>query len=158
MSQPSSPSSVQTRPRLPTSTPLPPPIPPLTLSATATQHKQSQPYTTTNTDDHHPTQERGEAEGEASHLVAMQAPGPSQRSLRRSPGAEPGPPPNVPVRSISPAVGLTGAIQPRASTASSRSNHSNERNSGNPKRPSVSCFLSSLCNPYPPPLLSSARV
>ncbi|KAF3766622.1 hypothetical protein M406DRAFT_36484 [Cryphonectria parasitica EP155] len=68
----------------------------------------------------------------------MQAPGPSQRSLRRSPGAEPGPPPNVPVRSISPAVGLPSSVQPRSSTASSRSNHSshsNERNSGNPKRP-----------------------
>ncbi|KAK7424353.1 Bud site selection protein 6 [Neonectria punicea] len=43
----------------------------------------------------------------------------SQRSYahRRSPGAEPGPPPNVPVRSISPAIG----IQPRSSTASTRS-------------------------------------
>ncbi|KAI5457317.1 actin interacting protein 3-domain-containing protein [Mariannaea sp. PMI_226] len=46
----------------------------------------------------------------------------SQRSYvhRRSPGAEPGPPPNVPVRSISPAVG----IQARSSTASSRSGQS----------------------------------
>ncbi|PSR80837.1 actin interacting protein 3-domain-containing protein [Coniella lustricola] len=71
----------------------------------------------------------------------MQAPGPSQRSLRRSPGAEPGPPPNVPARSISPAVGLSPNVQPRSSTASSRSNHSshsNERNSANAKRPSTS--------------------
>lgn len=80
----------------------------------------------------------------------MQAPGPSQRSLRRSPGAEPGPPPNVPVRSISPAVGLAGAVQPRVSTASSRSNHSNERNSGNPKRPSVSSVLPLPTSPLPP--------
>lgn len=68
----------------------------------------------------------------------MQAPGPSQRSLRRSPGAEPGPPPNVPARSISPAVGLAGSVQPRSSTASARSNHSNERNSTNSRRPGVS--------------------
>ncbi|OBR06145.1 Actin interacting protein 3 [Colletotrichum higginsianum IMI 349063] len=47
----------------------------------------------------------------------MQAPGSSQRMQRRSPGAEPGPPPNVPVRSISPASGM----QPRASNASNRS-------------------------------------
>ncbi|OHE99151.1 actin interacting protein 3 [Colletotrichum orchidophilum] len=47
----------------------------------------------------------------------MQAPGPSQRMQRRSPGAEPGPPPNVPVRSISPGTGM----QPRASNASNRS-------------------------------------
>ncbi|KAK1960778.1 actin interacting protein 3 [Colletotrichum sublineola] len=47
----------------------------------------------------------------------MQAPGSSQRMQRRSPGAEPGPPPNVPARSISPAIGM----QPRASNASNRS-------------------------------------
>ncbi|TKW56998.1 Bud site selection protein 6 [Colletotrichum tanaceti] len=47
----------------------------------------------------------------------MQAPGSSQRMQRRSPGAEPGPPPNVPVRSTSPASGM----QPRASNASNRS-------------------------------------
>ncbi|KXH36619.1 actin interacting protein 3 [Colletotrichum simmondsii] len=47
----------------------------------------------------------------------MQAPTPSQRMQRRSPGAEPGPPPNVPVRSISPGTGM----QPRASNASNRS-------------------------------------
>ncbi|KAL9563283.1 hypothetical protein ACKAV7_012650 [Fusarium commune] len=48
----------------------------------------------------------------------MQAPSSgSQRAFahRRSPGAEPGPPPNVPVRSISP------ALQARASSASARS-------------------------------------
>ncbi|KAF4985082.1 hypothetical protein FDECE_16836, partial [Fusarium decemcellulare] len=47
----------------------------------------------------------------------MQAPSGSQRAFahRRSPGAEPGPPPNVPVRSISP------ALQARTSTASTRS-------------------------------------
>lgn len=39
---------------------------------------------------------------------------------RRSPGS-PGPPPNVPVRSISPGVG----VQPRSSTASTRSVQSN---------------------------------
>ncbi|KUI60659.1 Bud site selection protein 6 [Cytospora mali] len=60
----------------------------------------------------------------------------SQRSMRRSPGAEPGPPPNVPIRSISPAVGITGSVQPRASTASNRSNDSIERHSGSTKRPS----------------------
>ncbi|CAN8104306.1 unnamed protein product [Discula destructiva] len=71
----------------------------------------------------------------------MQAPGPSQRSLRRLPGAEPGPPPNVPVRSISPAIGPGGAaasVHPRSSTASGRSTHSNERNSANPRRPGTS--------------------
>ncbi|KAK1639921.1 actin interacting protein 3 [Colletotrichum phormii] len=47
----------------------------------------------------------------------MQAPTSSQRMQRRSPGAEPGPPPNVPVRSISPGTGM----QPRASNASNRS-------------------------------------
>ncbi|KAH7160650.1 actin interacting protein 3-domain-containing protein [Dactylonectria macrodidyma] len=46
----------------------------------------------------------------------------SQRSYahRRSPPGDPGPPPNVPIRSISPAIG----IQPRSSTASSRSGQS----------------------------------
>lgn len=97
----------------------------------------SRPPHTTTAPTTRPRSKQGEREGEQDKT--MQAPGPSQRSLRRSPGAEPGPPPNVPVRSISPAVGLAGAVQPRASTASSRSNHSNERNSGNPKRPSVSC-------------------
>ncbi|KAK3321376.1 actin interacting protein 3-domain-containing protein [Cercophora scortea] len=38
----------------------------------------------------------------------MNAPGPSRSMQRRSPGAEPGPPPNIPVRSISPAVGMGG--------------------------------------------------
>ncbi|WDK09937.1 actin interacting protein 3 [Colletotrichum graminicola] len=47
----------------------------------------------------------------------MQAPSSSQRIQRRSPGADPGPPPNVPARSISPAMGM----QPRASNASNRS-------------------------------------
>ncbi|KAF4482361.1 Bud site selection protein 6 [Colletotrichum fructicola Nara gc5] len=48
----------------------------------------------------------------------MQAPpGPSQRMQRRSPGAEPGPPPNVPVRSISPG----NSVQSRSSNASNRS-------------------------------------
>lgn len=73
--------------------------------------------------------------------VTMQT-GRSQRSIRRSPGAEPGPPPNVPIRSISPAVGITGSVQPRASTASNRSTESIERNSGSTKRPSV-CSLCS---------------
>lgn len=78
----------------------------------------------------------------------MQAPGPSQRSLRRSPGAESGPPPNVPVRSISPAVGtgLAGSVQPRSSTASARSNHSNERSSTNPRRPGVSAIATYSSN------------
>ncbi|KAH8735253.1 actin interacting protein 3-domain-containing protein [Ilyonectria robusta] len=46
----------------------------------------------------------------------------SQRSYahRRSPPGDPGPPPNVPIRSISPAIG----VQPRSSTASSRSGQS----------------------------------
>ncbi|KAJ2906258.1 actin interacting protein 3 [Zalerion maritima] len=45
-------------------------------------------------------------------------PSSSQRSLqRRSPGIEPGPPPSVPLRAISPAAGM----QPRGSTASNRS-------------------------------------
>ncbi|RFU31864.1 hypothetical protein B7463_g4455, partial [Scytalidium lignicola] len=49
----------------------------------------------------------------------MQAPSGSQRSVqRRSPVADPGPPPNVPVRAISP---TSGSIQPRASSASGRS-------------------------------------
>ncbi|KAF7549340.1 hypothetical protein G7046_g8374 [Stylonectria norvegica] len=49
----------------------------------------------------------------------MQAPNLAQRSFahRRSPNPEPGPPPNVPVRSMSPNVDL----QPRSSTASARS-------------------------------------
>lgn len=68
----------------------------------------------------------------------------SQRSMRRSPGAEPGPPPNVPIRSISPAVGITGSVQPRGSTASNRSNDSIERNSGSTKRPSTSSGSSAM--------------
>ncbi|PKS06902.1 hypothetical protein jhhlp_005497 [Lomentospora prolificans] len=48
----------------------------------------------------------------------MQASGPPRLMQRRSPGAEPGPPPNIPVRSISPAP---NTIQPRGSGASSRS-------------------------------------
>ncbi|KAK7748099.1 Bud site selection protein 6 [Cytospora paraplurivora] len=43
--------------------------------------------------------------------------GRSQRSIRRSPGAEPGPPPNVPIRSISPAVGITGSISSSSSSS-----------------------------------------
>ncbi|KAI8630974.1 bud site selection protein 6 [Xylariaceae sp. FL1651] len=53
----------------------------------------------------------------------MQAPNPSQRTLpRRSPGPEGGPPPNVPMRPMSPAN-----MQPRSSTASSRSAGSSSR-------------------------------
>ncbi|KAL8282508.1 hypothetical protein RB598_009500 [Gaeumannomyces tritici] len=52
----------------------------------------------------------------------MQAPGPSMRSMqRRSPGADPGPPPTIPARSVSPAIGMAGPVQPRNSTASNRS-------------------------------------
>ncbi|KAK0705429.1 actin interacting protein 3-domain-containing protein [Lasiosphaeris hirsuta] len=36
----------------------------------------------------------------------MNAPGPSRSMQRRSPGAEPGPPPSIPARSMSPAVGM----------------------------------------------------
>ncbi|KAK0386836.1 hypothetical protein NLU13_5149 [Sarocladium strictum] len=50
----------------------------------------------------------------------MQASGPPGRGFGvRSPGGEPGPPPNIPVRSISP--GNAGSVQPRPSGASSRS-------------------------------------
>ncbi|KAG4435546.1 hypothetical protein IFR05_008957 [Cadophora sp. M221] len=49
----------------------------------------------------------------------MQAPPTSQRSIqRRSPAADPGPPPNVPARSMSPGP---GAPQPRTSSASGKS-------------------------------------
>ncbi|TPX16805.1 uncharacterized protein E0L32_012357 [Thyridium curvatum] len=51
----------------------------------------------------------------------MQAPGPSRSMQRRSPGAEPGPPPHIPARSMSPAVGMAGPVQSRSSTASNRS-------------------------------------
>ncbi|KAK4455131.1 actin interacting protein 3-domain-containing protein [Podospora aff. communis PSN243] len=54
----------------------------------------------------------------------MNAPGPSRSMQRRSPGAEPGPPPNIPARSISPAVGMgmgvgtnTIGVGPRSSAA-----------------------------------------
>ncbi|TLD24832.1 hypothetical protein PspLS_05673 [Pyricularia sp. CBS 133598] len=62
----------------------------------------------------------------------MQAQGGSQRSMqRRSPGAEPGPPPNIPVRSISPAINMmAGPVQPRASTASNRSTGSSSGGGG----------------------------
>ncbi|OBT76124.1 hypothetical protein VF21_04874 [Pseudogymnoascus sp. 05NY08] len=47
----------------------------------------------------------------------MQAPQPSQRSIqRRSPAADPGPPPNIPARAISP----TSVSQSRVSTTSAR--------------------------------------
>ncbi|KAJ9149479.1 Actin interacting protein 3 [Pleurostoma richardsiae] len=68
----------------------------------------------------------------------MQAPGPSRSMQRRSPGAEPGPPPNVPVRSISPAVGIAGAVAPRSSTASNRSAQSSDRGSGSTRRTNTS--------------------
>ncbi|KAK3315400.1 actin interacting protein 3-domain-containing protein [Apodospora peruviana] len=53
----------------------------------------------------------------------MNAPGPSRSMQRRSPGAEPGPPPNIPLRSISPAVGVgtNSGVAPRSSNASARS-------------------------------------
>lgn len=69
---------------------------------------------------------------------------PSQRSMqRRSPGAEPGPPPSVPARAISPGVGM----QLRASNASSRSAQSGGSMN---KRTNVSVFFFSLvtCFPY----------
>ncbi|KAB5585521.1 actin interacting protein 3-domain-containing protein [Coniochaeta sp. 2T2.1] len=49
--------------------------------------------------------------------------GPSRPIQRRSPGADPGPPPSIPARSMSPAVGVGtgGGVAPRSSTASSRS-------------------------------------
>ena len=47
----------------------------------------------------------------ARNSLTMQASGPSRPMQRRSPGAEPGPPPNIPLRSISPAPGMQ---QPRA--------------------------------------------
>ncbi|KAB5583612.1 actin interacting protein 3-domain-containing protein [Coniochaeta sp. 2T2.1] len=49
--------------------------------------------------------------------------GPSRSIQRRSPGADPGPPPSIPARSMSPAVGVGtgGGVAPRSSTASSRS-------------------------------------
>ncbi|KAI9155377.1 Bud site selection protein [Paramyrothecium foliicola] len=58
----------------------------------------------------------------------MQSSGPAPRSYaqRRSPGAEPGPPPSIPVRSISP----NGSSQPRPST-SSRSGQSGHVRRGN---------------------------
>ncbi|KFX99898.1 hypothetical protein V490_01595 [Pseudogymnoascus sp. VKM F-3557] len=49
----------------------------------------------------------------------MQAPQPSQRSIqRRSPAADPGPPPNIPARAISPTS--SSVPQPRGSTTSAR--------------------------------------
>jgi hypothetical protein len=71
--------------------------------------------------------------------VAMQAPGQSQRTLqRRSPGPDPGALPNLPARSISPAVGVAGPVAPRASTASSRSIGS--AGGGSSRRNNVSAF------------------
>ncbi|EEY19275.1 bud site selection protein [Verticillium alfalfae VaMs.102] len=72
----------------------------------------------------------------------MQAPGPS-RMQRRSPGAtEPGPPPNVPVRSISPGVGMNP--QMRSSTASSRSAQSSSSRRGKDSTGSANMPLSQI--------------
>jgi hypothetical protein len=57
----------------------------------------------------------------------MQAPQTSRTIQRRSPAADPGPPPNVPPRSVSPGPNS----QPRASTSSVKSNQSG----GSSRRP-----------------------
>ncbi|KAL2759453.1 hypothetical protein ACRALDRAFT_2064728, partial [Sodiomyces alcalophilus JCM 7366] len=62
---------------------------------------------------------------------------------RRSPGAEPGPPPNVPIRSISPAVGPSAVAAPRTSSASSRPGQSSTRR-GKDSAPSTSTSLSQI--------------
>ncbi|KAH6661502.1 bud site selection protein [Plectosphaerella plurivora] len=69
----------------------------------------------------------------------MQAPGPS-RMQRRSPNAEPGPPPNVPLRSISPAVGM----QTRTSTTSTRSVQSANSRRGKDSTGSANIPLSQI--------------
>ncbi|PNH68837.1 hypothetical protein VD0002_g1313 [Verticillium dahliae] len=72
----------------------------------------------------------------------MQAPGPS-RMQRRTPGAtEPGPPPNVPVRPISPGVGMNP--QMRSSTASSRSAQSSSSRRGKDSTGSANMPLSQI--------------
>ncbi|KAM0276891.1 hypothetical protein ACHAQH_006309 [Verticillium albo-atrum] len=72
----------------------------------------------------------------------MQAPGPS-RMQRRSPGAtEPGPPPNVPVRSISPGAGMNP--QMRSSTASNRSAQSSSSRRGKDSTGSANMPLSQI--------------
>ncbi|CRJ90114.1 hypothetical protein BN1708_009328 [Verticillium longisporum] len=74
--------------------------------------------------------------------ATMQAPGPS-RMQRRSPGAtEPGPPPNVPVRPISPGVGMNP--QMRSSTASSRSAQSSSSRRGKDSTGSANMPLSQI--------------
>ncbi|SPO03498.1 related to actin-interacting protein AIP3 [Cephalotrichum gorgonifer] len=60
----------------------------------------------------------------------MQASGPPRVIQRRSPGAEPGPPPNIPIRSISPAP---PNMQARGSGASGRSNQGGGGSTGSRK-------------------------
>src|SRR5690606_4100250 len=65
---------------------------------------------------------------------------------RRSPGAEPGPPPNIPLRSISPAP----PMQPRGSGASGRSSQgSNSRRPNVSYSTSASTITSTSSNPSP---------
>ncbi|KAM0330516.1 hypothetical protein ACHAQA_003463 [Verticillium albo-atrum] len=72
----------------------------------------------------------------------MQAPGPS-RMQRRSPGAtEPGPPPNVPARAISPGISMNS--QMRASTASNRSAQSSSSRRGKDSTGSANMPLSQI--------------
>ena len=73
--------------------------------------------------------------------ITMQAPGPSRPMQRRSPGAEPGPPPNIPIRSISPAPGM----QPRGSGNSARSS---QGGSTGPRKPNVSWSHLSGATPF----------
>ncbi|KAK0740139.1 actin interacting protein 3-domain-containing protein [Schizothecium vesticola] len=51
--------------------------------------------------------------------AVMNGPGSTRSMQRRSPGAEPGPPPNIPARSISPAIGVgtNSGVAPRSSAA-----------------------------------------
>jgi hypothetical protein len=70
--------------------------------------------------------------------ATMQAQSVSRTLQRRSPGADPGPPPNVPARSISPAmgVGTGGGVAPRPSASSTALNRSGQN--GSSRRPNVS--------------------
>ena len=101
--------------------------------------------------------------------MIMNAPGPSRSMQRRSPGVESGPPPNIPARTMSPAIGGGMGpggigIAPRSSQASARSSHS--AGGGSTRRnnvgyevllsPSPSCLLVlliSLLPSFPPPPL-----
>lgn len=53
------------------------------------------------------------------NAVMNNGPGSTRSMQRRSPGAEPGPPPNIPARSISPAIGVgtNSGVAPRSSAA-----------------------------------------